>query len=153
MVCRCNFLNRRCLPEPPDAVVGSTPVPWGGGLVSSTVGLCSACCSGASFARRSRFAFACCSGTPVSCYVGISLTCCSGTSLVCGLGTSSPPLGWSRARVLCGGSSVLDGGDTGASSLSDHSITTVLRVRVVWSPSSEMPTGLRGTTVTVFLFF
>ena len=153
MVCRCNFLKCRCLPEPPDAAVGSTPVPWGGGLISSIVGLCSACRSGASSIRCSGFASACCSGTPVSCCAGISFVCCSRTSLVYGSGTSSPPLGWSHARVLCGGSSVLGGGADGASSSSNHSSTTLLRVRVVWSPPSEMLPGLRGVAVVVFLFF
>ena len=153
MVCWCNFLNRRCLPKPPDAAVGSTPVAWGGGLISYTVGLWSACCSRASSARRSGLASACCSGTLVSCCVGISLACCSGTSLVYGSGTSSPPLGWSRTCMLRGDSSVLGGGAAGASSSSDHSSTTLLRVRVVWSPPSEMPPSLRGAAAAIFLFF
>ena len=45
------------------------------------------------------------------------------------------------------------GGATRISSSSDHSNTVVLRVRVVWSPPSEMPPGLRGAAVAVFLFF
>ena len=48
---------------------------------------------------------------------------------------------------------MLGGGNTGTSSSSDHLITAVLRVRVVWSPPSEMLPGLCGATVAVFLFF
>ena len=48
---------------------------------------------------------------------------------------------------------MLGGGATGISSSSDYSNTVVLRVRVVWSPPSEMPPGLKGAAATVFLFF
>ena len=48
---------------------------------------------------------------------------------------------------------MLDGTATRISSSSDQSNTIVLRVRVVWSPPSEMPPGLRGAAVVVFPFF
>jgi len=117
--------------------MGSTPVLWGGGLVSSTVGLLSACCSGASSARHSGSAGGCCSGTPIPCPVGISAACCPGTSTL--------SLDCSSTRVLRGGVCMFGGGATGFSSSSDHSSTVALRVRVVWSPPSERPP--------VFLFF
>ena len=142
-------MNRRCLPEPPGVVVGSTPVLWGGGLASSSVSLC----SGVSSVRRFGFISACCSGTPVACSAGISVVCCLGNPLACCSGTSSLPLDCSSTCVLREGACVLGEGATGASSSSDHSITMIFRVRVVWSPSSEMPPSLRGAVAAVFLFF
>ena len=138
-------MNRRCLPEPPGVAVGSTPMLWGGGLASSTVGLRSAYRSGVSSARRSRFTSPCCSGTPVACPVGISAAWCPGTSTL--------SLDCSSMRVLRGGVCMFGGGATGFSSSSDHSSTAALRVRVVWSPPSERPPGLGGTATVVFLFF
>ena len=135
--CWYTFLNWHCLLEPPAMALGSIPMPWGGGLAVSTVGLSSA--------RRSRTPLACCSGTPFAYYVGTPIACCSGTP--------SPPFNCSSKRVLRGGALVLGGGATGTSSSSDHSNTAVLCVRVVRSPSSEMPPGLRGAAPTVFLFF
>jgi len=129
LVCRYNFLNQRFALEPLGAIVGSTPVLWGGGPASSTVGLCSA--------RRSR--------TSSACYSGAPLACCSGTS--------SPLFACSSTHVLRRGVSVLDGGATGISLSSDHSNTMVLHVRVVWSPPSEMPPSLRGAAAAVFLLF
>ena len=118
LVYRCTFFNRRGLFEPPGAAVGSTPVLSGGGLSSSTIGLCSACCSGVSSTRNTGFTFACCSGTPVACFVGIFVACCSGTS--------SLPLGCSSTHVLCEVVCTLGGGGTVSSSSSDHSITVAL---------------------------
>jgi len=103
--------------------MGSTPVLWGGGLVSSTVGLLSACCSGASSACRSGSVDGCSLGTPVACPVGISATCCPGTSML--------SLDCSSMRVLRGGVCMFGGGATGFSSSSDHSSTVALRVE--WS--------------------
>ena len=103
MVRRFNFLNRRCLPEPPGAAMGSTLVLCGGILSSSSVDLGSACCSGALSACCSRSASAYCSGTSVARPAGISVICCveipsahcSGTFLVDATWTSSPTLGCS----------------------------------------------------------
>ena len=117
--------------------MGSTFMLWGGGPVSSTIGLCSACRSGTSSV--------CCSGA--------SITCCVGTPLARCLGTFLPFFACSSACVLRGGDLVFGGGATEVSSSSDHSNTVVLRVRVVWSPPSEMLPGLRGAVATVFLFF
>ena len=138
-------MNRPCLPEPLGAAGWSTPVLGGGGLLSSKVSLCSACSSGVSSARRSEFISVYCSGMPVACSAGISVVCC--------LGTSSFPLGCSSTRVLREGVCTLGGGATRFSLSSDHSITTDLRVRVVWSPPSKMPPGLRGAAAAVLLFF
>ena len=145
MVYRCTFLNRRCPLEPLGTAVGSIPMLGGGGLVSSKVSLCSACCSGVSSARRSRFISVRYSGTPVARSAGISIVCCSGTS--------SSSLGCSSICVMREGVCMLGGGATRFSSSSDHSITAALQVRVVWSPPSEMPPGLRGAVVVVLLFF
>ena len=161
MVCRYNFLNRRCLPEPPAMALGSTPVSWGEGPAVSAIGLSSvhrsgaplACCSGTSSACRSTAPVAYCSGTSSACHSGAPLACCSGTSIARCWGTSSPPINCSSTRVLRGGTFVLSGGATRTSSSSYHSNIAVLHVRVVWSPPSEMPPGLRGAAPTVFLFF
>ena len=161
MVYRFSFLNRRCLPEPPGVAVESTPKLCEGGLSSSLVDVCSARRSRAVSACCSGFASVCCSGTsvarsigtPVDFCAGVSLTCCSGISLVSGSGISSPTLDRSHVRVLRGGSLMFGGGNTGTSSSSDHSITVVHRVRVVWSPPSEMLPGMWGVVVAVFLFF
>ena len=76
--------------------------------------------------------------------IGVSSACCSGTP--------SHPFDCTSTRVLRGGASVLGGGATGAPSSSDHSDIAALYVRVVWSPLSEMPPGLRRATPIVFLF-
>ena len=81
------------------------------------------------------------------------IACCVGTLLARCSGTSSPPFNCSSTRMLHGGASVLGGAATEFSSSSDHSNTAVLRVRVVWSPPSEMPPSLRGAAAVVFLFF
>ena len=138
-------MNRRCPLEPLGTAVGSILVLGGRGLVSSKLGLCSACFSGFSSARCSRFTFVCCSGTTVACSVGFSVVCCSGTFLF--------PLDCSSMRVLHDGICTLGRGATGSSSSSDHSITAALRVRVVWLPPCEMPPGSRGAAVAVLLFF
>ena len=82
--------------------VGSTPVLSGGGLSSSTVGLCSTCCSGVSSTRDTGFTSACCSGTPIACSARIFVACYSGTS--------SLPLGGSSTRVLREAICTLGGG-------------------------------------------
>ena len=138
-------MNRRCPLEPLGTAVGSIPMLGGGGLVSSKVSLCSACCSRVSSARRSGFISVYCLRAPVACSVGISVVYCSRTS--------SFLLDFSSTRVLCEGVYTLGGGATGSSSSSDHSITVALRVRVVWSPPSEMPPGFWGAVAAVFLFF
>ena len=117
--------------------MGSTSMLWGGGPVSSTVGLCSTC--------RSRTSSACCLGASIAYYVGTPLAHCSESF--------SPFFACSSMRVLRGGASVLGGGATKVLSSSDHSSTVVLRCRVVWSPPSEMPPSLRGAAAAVFLFF
>ena len=86
-----------------------------------------------------------CVGTPIAYRSGTLVAHCLGTSL--------PFFACSSMRVLREGASVLGGGATEISSSSDHSNTVVLHVRVVWSPPSEMPPGLRGAVVAIFLFF
>ena len=124
---------------------GSAPVLRCGGLLSSKVSLCSACCSGVSFACCFGFIFVYCSGMPVARSAGISVVCCSEIS--------SFPLDCSSTCVIRECVCTLEGGTTGFSSSSDHSITVALRVRVVWSPPSEMLPGLRGEAVAFLLFF
>ena len=145
LVCRCAFLNQRGLFEPLGAAVGATPILSSGGLSSSIVGLCSTCCSGVSSTCNTGFTSACCSGTPVACFAGGFVAYCSRTS--------SLLLGCSSMHVLHEAICMLGGGGTISSSSSDHSITAALRGRVVWSPPSDIPPGLRGVAVTVFLFF
>ena len=111
----------------------------------STVGLSSA--------RHSGAPLACYLGTSSACRSGAPLACCSRTFIARCWGISSPPIDCSSAHVLRGGAFVLGGGATGTSLSSDHSNTAVLHGRVVWSPPSEMPPGLRGAAPAVFLFF
>ena len=59
----------------------------------------------------------------------------------------------SSVRGLRGGLFMLEGGFMRISSSSDQSNTAVLRVRLVWSSSREIPPGLRGAVVAIFLFF
>jgi len=169
LVCRYNFLNQQCLPEPPAVALGSTPVSWGGGPAVSAIGLSSAhcseaplaCYSGTSSACRSGAPLACCygtssarhSGAPLACCSGTPFACCLGTPIACCWGTPSVPFDCSSIHVLRGGAFVLGGGATGTSSTSNHSDIAVLHVRVVWSPPSEMPPGLRGAAPAIFLFF
>ena len=77
--------------------------------------------------------------------VGVFFACCSRTP--------SPPFDCTSVRVLHDDTLVLGGGATGASSSSDHSNIAALCVRAVRPPPNEMPTGLRGATFTVLLFF
>ena len=85
--------------------------------------------------------------------VGLSSACCSGTPFAYCSGTSSRPFDCTSARILYGGASVIGGGATGAPSSFDHSDIAAHCVRVVWSPPSEMPPGLRGAAPAIFLFF
>ena len=104
---RYMVLNRCYLLEHPGMALGSTRVPWAGGLTAPAICLSSACRSGTPSAH--------CSGTPS--------TRCSGTP--------SLAFDFTSARVLCGGTSVLGGGATRTPSSSYHSDTAALCVRVV----------------------
>ena len=137
LVCWYTFLNWRCLPEPPATVLGSILAPWGADPVVSVVGLSST--------RRSRTPLVYCSGTPFACYSGAPVTYF--------WGTPSPTSNCPSVRVLHGGAFMLGGGATGAPSSFDHSDIAALRVRVVRSPPSKMPPGLRGAAPTIFLYF
>ena len=147
-------MNRRCLPEPPGVAMGSTLMLCGGTLGSSSVNLCCACgpgsasvgCSGTAVVRSEGTSILRCAGISSTCCLGTPVACCVGTTLAHCSGTSSPLFDCTSALVL-------GGGVTGISSSSDHSNTTVLCIRVVWSPPSEMPPSLRGAAATVFLFF
>ena len=85
--------------------------------------------------------------------LGAPVACCVGTPLARWSGTSLPLFDCSSTCMLRGGASVLGGGATGTLSSSDHSDTMALHVRVVWSPPSEMPPGLTGVALAVFLCF
>jgi len=79
--CRYTFMNRRCQLEPLAIALGLIPVPWGGGLTVSTVGLSST--------RRSGTRLAYCLGTPSppSDYRSTRMSC--GGALVVGGGATS----------------------------------------------------------------